>query len=160
MIIPGSAPLERLRFFVLTRSGEARELGYELSSGLAPTTAVPKRVTSAGRSFRVSSGGTYGQIESAAPEKHTYSLELPAQAAAGSTGSRSEPGHRSLRTRSASLTTRGEWIRTIAFKTLDRGQRSVWVQVGACSQWHGFRGNRLYLESAADQQISEVRLVP
>lgn len=55
---------------------------------------------------------------------------------------------------------RGEWIRTITFKTLDRGQRSVWVQVGSCSQWHGFRSKRLFLESAADQQISQVRLVP
>jgi hypothetical protein len=159
IIIPGSAPLERLRFFVLTRAGEARELHYGRYSGLAPTTRVPKRVTSAGKSFRVGSGA-YGQIESVAPEKYTYSLELPAQA-----------GRRfswlEIRTVSSFLDNtlgvtdkRGEWIRTIAFKTLDRGQRSVWVQVGACSQWHGFRGNRVYLESAADQQISEVRLVP
>jgi hypothetical protein len=55
---------------------------------------------------------------------------------------------------------RGEWIRTIAFRTLDRGRRSVWLQVGSCSQWHGFRGDRLYLESAADQQFSEIRLAP
>jgi hypothetical protein len=159
MIIPGSAPLERFRFFVLTRSGEARELHYGPYSGLAPTTRVPKRVTAAGSSFRVTSAA-FGQIESVAPERQTYSLELPVQA-----------GRRfswlEIRTETSFVENtlgvtdkRGEWIRTIAFKTLDRGQRSVWVQVGACSQWHGFRGNRLYLESAADQQISEVRLVP
>jgi hypothetical protein len=160
MIIPGSAPLERLRFFVLTRSGEARELLYGPSSGLAPTAPVPKQITSAGRSFRVSSGRTYGEIESAAPEKYTYSLELPAQASR-------RFSWLEIRARSSFLANtlgvtdkRGEWIRTIAFNTLDRGQRSVWVQVGACSQWHGFRTNRLYLESAADQPISEVRLVP
>jgi hypothetical protein len=159
MIIPGSAPLEKLRFFLLTRSGEARELVYGPSSGLAPTTAVPNRVTSAGRSFRVSSDRAYGEIESLAPERPTYSLELPAQASGFS--------WLEIRTKSSFLENtlgvtdaRGEWIRTITFKTLDRDQRSVWLQVGACSQWHGFRGNRLYLESGADQQISAIRLVP
>jgi hypothetical protein len=159
MIIPGSAPLERLRFFVLTRSGEARELHYGPDSGLTPATRVPKRVTSAGRSFRVGSGA-YGQVESTAPEKHTYSLELPAQAGRRFSWLEIRTGSPFLENTLGVTDKRGEWIRTIAFKTLDRGQRSVWVQVGACSQWHGFRGNRLYLESAADQQISEVRLVP
>jgi hypothetical protein len=101
----------------------------------------------------------YGLIESVAASKHTYELELPAQ-----------PGRFSwleIRTGSPFLDNTlgvtdapGEWIRTITFKTLDRGQRSVWVQIGACSQWHGYRRNRLYLESAADQPISEVRLAP
>jgi hypothetical protein len=160
MFVPGSAPLKRLRFFVLTRFGEARELAYEPVSGLAPTTPVPTRVTSTGRSFRVSSGGAPGHVEGVAPEKHTYSLELPAQ-----TGRRFS--WLEIRTKSSFADNtlgitdkRGEWIRTITLKTLDRGQRSVWVQLGACSQWHGFRSNRLFLESAADQQISEVRLVP
>ena len=160
MIIPGSAPLERLRFFVLTRSGEARELVYGPASGLAPTAPVPKQITLAGRSFRVSSGETYGEIESAAPEKHTYSLELPAQASRRFSWLEIRAGSPFLDNTLGVTDKRGEWIRTIAFNTLDRGQRSVWVQVGACSQWHGFRTNRLYLESAADQQISEVRLAP
>jgi hypothetical protein len=120
---------------------------------------VPKRVTSAGRSFRVSSGA-YGQIDSAAPERLTYSLGLPAQAGRRFSWLEIRTGSSFLENTLGVTDERGEWIRTIAFKTLDRGQRSVWVQVGACSQWHGFRGNRLYLESAADQQISEVRLVP
>jgi hypothetical protein len=159
MLIPGSASLERLRFFVLTRSGEARELGYGFASGLAPTAPAPKRVNLAGRSFRVSSGVIYGVVESVAAPKHTYALELPAQ-----------PGRFSwleIRTGSPFLDNTlgvtdapGEWIRTITFKTLDRGRQSIWVQVGACSQWHGFRNDHLYLESAADQPISEVRLVP
>jgi hypothetical protein len=160
MLIPGSAPLERLRFFVLTRSGEAQELVYDPDSGLVPTTPVPKRVSSNGKTFRVSPGEVSGQVESAAPEKHTYALELPAQA-----------GRRfswlEVRTRSSFFENtlgvtdqRGQWIRTISFKTLDRGQRSIWVQVGACSQWHGFQGDRVYLESAGDQQISEIRLAP
>jgi hypothetical protein len=160
MIIPGSAALERLRFFVLTRSGEAGELVYEPESGLTPTTPVPKRVMSGGRSFRVIPGDAFGQVENAAPERHTYLLALPDQA-----GRKFDW----LEVRTASsffgntlgvTDKRGEPIRTISFKTLDRGRRSVWVQVGACSQWHGFRGDRLYLESAGDQQISEVGLVP
>jgi hypothetical protein len=160
MIIPGSAPLERLRFFVLTRSGEARELRYGPSSGLAPTAPEPKHVTSAGRRFRVMSGETYGQIESAAPERHTYSLELPPQASRRFSWLEIRTGSSFLDNTLGVTDERGEWIRTIAFNTLDRGQRSVWVQVAACSQWHGFRSSRLYLESAADQQISDVRLVP
>jgi len=159
MIIPASVPRERLRFFVLTRSGEARELHYGPFSGLAPTTRVPKRVTSAARSFRVGSGA-YGQIENATPERHTYSLELPAQANRRFSWLEIRTGSPFLENTLGVTDKRGEWIRTIAFKTLDRGQRSVWIQVGACSQWRGFRGNRLYLESAADQQIGEVRLVP
>jgi hypothetical protein len=159
MIIPVSLPLERLRFFVLTRSGEARELVY--GSALAPTRPVPKLVvTSAGRSYRVSSSATYGEIESAAPESNTYSLELPAKAVRTF-------NWLEIQTRSSFVVNtlgvtdrRGDLMRTIAFETLDRGRRSIWVQVGACSQWHGFRGNRLYLESVAEQQISGVRLVP
>jgi hypothetical protein len=156
--IPGSARLERLRFFVLTRSGEARELGYGTS--LAPTTPVPKTVISAGRSFRVSSGETYGEIESAAAERPTYTLELPAQAGRRFNWLEIRTGSSFVEDTLGVTDVRGEWMRTIAFKTLDRGRRSLWIQVGACSQWHGFRDNRLYLESAADQQISEVRLVP
>jgi hypothetical protein len=160
MLIPGSAPVEKLRFFVLTRSGEARKLAYGPDSGLEPTTPVPRRVTSAGKSFRVSSDVALGQIESVAAEKHTYSLELPAHTGRRFSWLEIRTGASFLDNNTLGVTDeRGAWIRTIAFKTLDRGQRSVWVQVGACSQWHGFRGNRLYLESAADQQISEVRLV-
>jgi hypothetical protein len=159
MIIPGSVPLERLRFFVLTRSGEARELAYAPESGLAPTAPVPKRVTSTGRSFPVSSDRAYGLIEGVAPEKHTHALELPAQADRRFSWLEVRTGSSFLDNTLGVTDERGESIRTIAFKTLDRGQRSIWVQVGACSQWHGFRGNRLYLESGADQQISEVRLV-
>jgi hypothetical protein len=159
MLIPGSASLEELRFFVLTRSGEARELGTFPGSGFAPTAPVPQRVVSAGKTFHVVPRGTYGEIESVAGAKPTYALQLPAQASRFSwleirTGS-------SFVDNTLSVTDkRGEWIRTITLKTLDRGQRSVWVQVGACSQWHGFRSNRLFLESAADQEISEIRLVP
>jgi hypothetical protein len=47
----------------------------------------------------------------------------------------------------------------ISLITLDRGQRTIRVQVGACPQWHGFE-NRLYLESAAGQDIRRVRLIP
>jgi hypothetical protein len=121
---------------------------------------VPKRLTSEGRSFRVVSDGTYGEIETAIPERHTYSLKVPPDA-----------GRRfswlELRAESPFAVNtlgvtdvRGEWIRTISFKTLDHRRRSLRVQVGACSQWHGFRGSRLYLESAADQRFSAIRLVP
>jgi hypothetical protein len=90
----------------------------------------------------------------------TYSLELPAEAGRRFDWLEIRTGSSFLENTIGVTDQPGQWLRTITFKTLDRGQRSVWVQVGACSQWHGFRGNRLFLESAADQQISEVRLVP
>jgi hypothetical protein len=160
MTIPSPGPLERVRFFVLTRSGEARELAYDPDSGLAPTTPVPKRLTSEGRSFRVASDGTYGEIETAIPERHTYSLEVPPQAGRRFSWLEFRTGSPFLVNLLGVTDQRGEGIRTIAFRTLDRGRRSIWVQVGACSQWHGFRGDRLYLESAADQRFSEIRLAP
>jgi hypothetical protein len=160
MTIPSAGPLERLRFFVLTRSGEARELLYDPDSGLAPATSVPGRISSEGRSFRVVSDGRYGEIETAIPERHTYSLEVPLQAGRRFSWLEIRTGSPFLVNLLGVTDQRGEWIRTIAFRTLDRGRRSLWVQIGACSQWHGFRGDRLYLESAADQQFSEIRLVP
>jgi hypothetical protein len=53
----------------------------------------------------------------------------------------------------------GDLVHTIPFKTLARGQRAIRVQVGACPQWRGFR-DRLYLESAAGQELRRVRLIP
>lgn len=90
----------------------------------------------------------------------TYSLEMPAQAGRRFNWLEIRTGSSFLENTLGVTDQRGQWLRTISFKTLDRGQRSLWVQVGACSQWQGFRGNRLFLESAADQPISEVRLVP
>jgi hypothetical protein len=160
MIVPGSASLDQLRFYVLTRSGEARELVYGPESGLAPVSPAVRRVESGGRSFRVVPGGIHGYADTLVPEKQTHLLDVPPGA-----------GRRydwlEIRTRSSFLNNSlgltdilGVPIRTISFSTLDRGRRSYWVQLGACSQWHGFRGNRLYLESAEEQQISEIRLVP
>jgi hypothetical protein len=53
----------------------------------------------------------------------------------------------------------GDLAHTISFRTLDRGQRSIHVRVGACPQWHGF-GRTVYLESTFGQQLERVRLIP
>jgi hypothetical protein len=88
------------------------------------------------------------------------SLELPAQAGRRFDWLEIRTGSSFVENTLGVTDQPGQWLRTISFKTLDRGQQSLWIQVGACSQWHGFRGNRLFLESAADQPISKVRLVP
>jgi len=49
--------------------------------------------------------------------------------------------------------------RQVVFTT--RGGTSVLrVQVGSCSQWHGYRGRTLYLRADPKQDIRAVRLVP
>jgi hypothetical protein len=48
--------------------------------------------------------------------------------------------------------------RTIRFRTRG-GTDTVRVQVGSCSQWHGYRGGRLYLRSDPPQPIRAVRLL-
>ena len=160
MLLPGSIQLDGVRFYALTRSGTARELIYGPASGLVPTTRIPARIIFEGRSFRVVSGGIHGWAEATVGEKRTLELELP-QAA-----SPRDYDWLEIRTRTAFLEdaigvtdTRGDTKRTIWFKTLDRGQQSVRVQVGACSQWQGLRGP-LYVESARGQDFSGVRLIP
>jgi hypothetical protein len=161
MQIPGSVPLHELRFYGLTRAGEARELIYGPDSGLAPTSGKPNRLTVDQRSFRVLSEGIHGWAERATGAKKTLELELPRQAIAR------DYDWFEIRTRSrfaedtfGITDVRAESARTISFKTLDRGRTAVKVQVGACSQWHGFQGDRLYLESLGDQEISGIRLIP
>jgi hypothetical protein len=54
----------------------------------------------------------------------------------------------------------GPDARTIAWRTLDRGESTVQIKVGACNQWRGYRpGGRLYLTTTAAQEIDRVRLV-
>jgi hypothetical protein len=49
--------------------------------------------------------------------------------------------------------------RTVRFRTRG-GTDRVLVQVGACSQWHGYRSRTLYLKSDPPQAIRAVRLIP
>ena len=160
MVLPGSVQLEAVRFYALTRSGTARELIYGPASGLAPTTRIPRRIAFRERNFRVIPGGIHGWAEATVAEKRTLEVELP-QAA-----SPRDYDWLEIRTRTEFLNdtigvtdTRGDSKRTISFKTLDRGQKSVRVQVGACSQWQGLR-KPLYIESVRGQEISGIRLIP
>jgi hypothetical protein len=160
LLLPGSVQLAGIRFWALTRSGTARELIYGPASGIVPTTPIPRRIEFRGRAFRVIPGGIHGWAEATVAEKRTLEVELP-QAA-----SPRDYDWLEIRTRTAFTDDtigvtdkRGDPKRTISFKTLDRGQRSIKVQVGACSQWQGLRGP-LYLESVRGQEISGVRLIP
>ena len=49
--------------------------------------------------------------------------------------------------------------RSIAFAPLDRGDTTIRVFVGACSQWRGYRSRVLYLTSTVPQDIREIRLL-
>jgi len=48
--------------------------------------------------------------------------------------------------------------RTIRFRTRG-GTDTVRVQVGSCSQWHGYRSRTLYLRTDPPQPIRAVRLL-
>ena len=53
----------------------------------------------------------------------------------------------------------GPGTRGIYVQTLDRGDRSVLVKVGACAQWRGYRPGALYLTSSVPQDVSSIRLL-
>jgi hypothetical protein len=49
--------------------------------------------------------------------------------------------------------------RRIGFSSLGRGESTVRVRVGSCSQWRGYRSRTLYLTSTVPQDLREIRLV-
>lgn len=49
--------------------------------------------------------------------------------------------------------------RSISFKTRGRGETTVRVKVGACSQWRGYRAGTLHFSTDVPQSVREVRLV-
>jgi hypothetical protein len=53
----------------------------------------------------------------------------------------------------------GDVKRSIAFKALDRGESTLRVMVGACTQWRGYRPGVVYLTSSETQDVDSVRLV-
>ncbi len=53
----------------------------------------------------------------------------------------------------------GDARRSITFEALDRGETTIRVKVGACSQWRGYRARTLYLTESVPQDIREIRLV-
>ena len=53
----------------------------------------------------------------------------------------------------------GDPRRSIAFSALGRGERVVRVNVGACSQWRGYRSGLLHLSTSVPQDVDRIRLV-
>jgi hypothetical protein len=161
MVIPGAVPLQEVRFFAVTRDGRAQELVYAPESGLEPRSPAPARILVDGRSYVVASSGVHGRVETVVPEKRTWALELPeGSGPADYDWLEIEPAGSRFAPDSLGITdVRGDLGRTISFQTLDRGQRTIRVQVSACMQWRGL-GRRLYLESGSGQEIGRVRLMP
>lgn len=54
---------------------------------------------------------------------------------------------------------RGDSNRAIAFNAIGRGETTLRVRVGSCSQWHGYRSRTLYLTSSVPQEVVHVRLL-
>lgn len=50
--------------------------------------------------------------------------------------------------------------RGISFKVLPNGNRTIHVLVGSCTQWHSYRGDRLYMATWASSDVRSVRLLP
>ena len=49
--------------------------------------------------------------------------------------------------------------REISFQTLADSPHDYVVPVGSCSEWHGYRRSRLYLNSDRPQDVTAVRLI-
>ena len=48
--------------------------------------------------------------------------------------------------------------RGIGFKTLEGGAPTIRIPIAACSQWHGYERNRLYLLADSPGEVRAVRL--
>jgi hypothetical protein len=155
--------MHTVRLYAVTRTRLATELTYGPGTGLAPTSAPPASLVLAQgqRSVRVLPVAGAGVVDVAiGASAQTLVVEVPQQAR------RAEYDWLEIRTRSPLSTNSfgltddlGDPTRKITFKTLAEGETDVHVQVGSCSQWHGYEHERLYLEVSQPERISTIALM-
>jgi hypothetical protein len=149
-------PKEGMRVFGVSRDGDLTQL---VSEGEHPAKGT---VRVDGRRVRIKPNAVWGQVNSKARE-HALQISRPLDSSwtdyrwlevdAGEDGFR--PGTFTVYDRQA----RPSAEREISFQTLDDSPRSYVVPVGSCSQWHGYRGRRLFLNFDTPQDVSAVRLI-
>jgi hypothetical protein len=152
--------LFQLRVYGLSRSGRASELSYGPD---APAELRPGRrsrfLLLDGRRIPVVEGGARGFVDSVSFPDHVVNLDVPPATRRVPYNWLEIESGSPLRANSFTLTDLPSDIdHGIHFKTLARGETSVRVNVGACSQWHGYRARRLSLVAGENEAIRAVRL--
>jgi hypothetical protein len=158
--LPLASGESELRVYGLSRSGRATELSYGPSApGELRAGAGPRTLLLGSRRIRVVSGATRGFVDSAALAGHLLALDVPPSARLGRyswleivTGLPFQQNYLTVTDRP------GDIDHGIHFRTLARGEKSVRVYVGSCSQWRGYRSRRLYLQTTWNEAIRAVRL--
>jgi hypothetical protein len=152
--------LWRARVYGLSRSGRASELLYgpAAPAGLRRGPG-PRSLLLNGRRIPVVEGAARGFVDSVVFPNHLVALDVPpATRLARYNWLEIESGS-PLRENSFTVTDLPSDIdHGVYFKTLARGEKHLRVDVGACSQWHGYRARRLYLVAAESEAIRAVRL--
>jgi hypothetical protein len=166
LVVPGPVVLdangavsERLRVYAVSRSGTATELPRPGAAGEAPR----ELVRPGGRRLRVVPGVREQGYVDELTIKRPLAVTLPADGRARGyrwlelrTGEPLTEGHFELADRLDEITYAK---RIIGFGALDRGETSIRVHVGSCSQWRGYRSRVLYLTSTVPQDVRGIRLL-
>jgi hypothetical protein len=157
----GGAAVSALRIYAISRSGEAAELTYTPESPWAGRQeSGPRTLLLGRRRVPVVPGVAEGFADSAPVSDMLLTLDIPQAARDGRT-------YEWLEIETASPLGDNSFVlsdqaadpgRGITFKSLGRGETKLRVLVGACSQWHGYRSGRLYLQVQANEEIEAVRL--
>jgi hypothetical protein len=152
--------LWRTRLYGLSHAGQAGELSYgpDAPPSLRPGSG-PRSLVLGGRRIPVVGGAALGYLDSATFPDHLLQIDVPR----GTDLTR----YHWLEIQTASPLHENSFVFTdltsnidhgVQFKTLGRGATTVRVNVGACSQWYGYRTRRLYMYSSAGETVQAVRL--
>jgi hypothetical protein len=156
-----SASLARLRVYGVTSDGRASELVFGPGTTWRPDAEPPLATLTlpGGRSLQVTTGAIQSSVDAATALAAPLVLNRPTDA--GRYHWLEIETRTPLHANSFALSDRanlGNPASSITFNTLDRGARTVRVQIGACSQWRGFRGP-LYLSMSRSEEVTSVRVV-
>ncbi len=150
----------RVRVYGLSRSGKASELSYgpaarpELRLGSRPGSLLVD-----GRRIPVVEGAARGFVDSVSLPDQLIALDVPSGISLGRYSWLEIESASALGANNFTVTDLPSDIdHGVHFKTLARGEKRLLVDVGACSQWHGFRSGRLYLVAGESEGIRAVRL--
>lgn len=149
-------PHKRLRVFAVSRSGQLNEIVDKGGTPAHGAVMIGRRTT------RLAPNAVWGQLNSTT---HEQVLQIDRPAGARWRDYRwLEVDARPSGFRKGTFTVYDRqtrpWVgREISFQTLDDSPHRYIVPVGSCSQWHGYRGRRLFLNFDTPQDVSAVRLI-
>jgi hypothetical protein len=163
VLTPGSISrqdVQAVRIYGVSRSGEATELGYPEGSAVGVgRTPDPERLRLGERHIPIVPDAVEGFADSSSLVTQIVALDIPRGIRRSAYDWLEVETRSPLQVNGFAITdgkTGGD--RGIVFRTLARGEKTVRVQVGACSQWHGYRSRRIYLRLDRPQKIAAIRL--